>query len=370
MAAVQQLPRENSHTVVGNPELLERLDRDIRDGRLSHAYILDGKKGSGRHTLARHIMAAIACENRPGQAVSRRDEDQMGFFDLLDDAPPPPREIPSDAPLPCWACLACEKVLENKCPDIRVIGREGKASIGVDAIRFLRSDVLIPPNDLDTKIYVVEDAETMTVQAQNALLLTLEEPPPYVLFLLLCDGADRLLETIRSRAPVLRLRPIPDSDIRGYLRARRCTLSDEDLDAVILRADGCIGQALTLADARAVKPILKMREICDELMGIMAARRYDHLPAALTKMGNKRDGVMELMALMMLATRDLILLRHGDTVKLKYYTDLDSAEELACRFTTKSLLNLYNALEKAADALEANGNIRLTLMGLAVELGA
>ena len=370
MAATPQMPQENPHAVVGNPGLLERLDRDIRDGLLSHAYILDGKKGSGRHTVARHIMAAIACENRPGQAVSHRDEDQMGFFDLLDDTPLPPREIPADAPLPCWECPACVKVLEDKCPDIHIIGRDGKASIGVDAIRFLRSDVLIPPNDLDTKIYIVEDAETMTVQAQNALLLTLEEPPPYVLFLLLCDGADRLLETIRSRAPVLRLRPIPDGDIRDYLRARRCTLSDEDLDAVILRADGCIGRALTLADARAVKPILKMRETCDEFMGIMAARRYDHLPAVLNKFGSKRDGVMELIAMTTLAARDLILLRHGDTVKLKYYTDRDSAEELACRFTTKSLLNLYAALEKAADALEANGNIRLTLMGLAVELGA
>ena len=369
MAATPLTPRENPHVVVGNPELLERLDRDIRGGRLSHAYILDGKKGSGRHTVARHIMAAIACENRPGQAITRRDEDQMGFFDLPDDTPPPPREISPDAPLPCWECPACVKVLEDKCPDIHVIGRDGKASIGVDAIRFLRSDVLIPPNDLDTKIYVVEDAEAMTVQAQNALLLTLEEPPPYVLFLLLCDGADHLLETIRSRAPVLRLRPIPDSDVRDYLRARRCTLSDEDLEAVILRADGCIGQALTLADARAVKPILKMRETCDEFMGIMAARRYDHLPAVLNKFGSKRDGVMELIAMTTLAARDLILLRHGDTVKLKYYTDRDSAEELACRFTTKSLLNLYAALEKTADALEANGNIRLTLMGLAVDLG-
>ena len=367
MAATQ---RDTTHTVVGNPELLMRLDRDIRGGSLSHAYILDGRKGSGRHTVARHICAAIACENRPGQALSHRDEDQMGFFDLLDDAPPLPREIPVDAPLPCWECPACEKVLEDKCPDIHIIGREGKASIGVDAIRFLRSDVLIPPNDLDTKIYIVEDAETMTVQAQNALLLTLEEPPPYVLFLLLCDGADHLLETIRSRAPILRTRPIPDGDIRDFLHARRCTLSDEDLDAVILRADGCIGQALTLADARAVKPILKMRETCDEFMGIMAARRYDSLPAALTKFGNKRDGVLELLALIALATRDLILLRHGDSVKLKYYTDRNGAEELACRFTTKSLLNLYKALERASDALEANGNIRLTLMGLAVELGA
>jgi DNA polymerase-3 subunit delta' len=360
--------RDMPHTVIGNRELLERLDRDVRTGQLSHAYILDGRKGSGRHTVARHICASIACENRPGQALTHRDEDQMGFFDLLDDAPPLPREIPADAPLPCLSCPACEKVLEEKCPDIHVIGRDGKASIGVDAIRFLRSDVLIPPNDLDTKIYIIEDAETMTVQAQNALLLTLEEPPPYVLFLLLCDGADNLLETIRSRAPVLRTRPIPDGEIRDFLRARRCTLSEEDLNAVILRADGCIGSALTLADARAVKPILKMRETCDEFMATCAARRYDSLPAVLTRFGNKRDGVMELLALVSLATRDLILLRHSDTVKLKYYTDRDSAEELACRFTTKSLLALDRAVSSAEDSLEGNSNVRLTLMGLAVEL--
>ena len=357
--------------VIGNRELMERLDRDIRAGQLSHAYILDGRTGSGRHTIARYICTAIACENRPGQAVSRAaDADQMGFFDF--DEPPPPREIPADAPLPCCVCPACQKVLEDKCPDIHVIGRDGKASIGVEAIRFLRSDVLIPPNDLDTKVYIIEDAETMTVQAQNALLLTLEEPPSYVLFLLLCDGADHLLETIRSRAPVLRTRPIPDGTIREYLRARRCTLSEEDMEAVILRADGCIGQALTLADARSVKPILKMRETCDEFMEVMAARRYDTLPAILSRFGSKRDSVSELLALVTLATRDLILLRHGDGegVKLKYYTDRVGAEELSCRFTTKSLLSLYNALGRAADALEANSNIRLTLMGMAVELGS
>lgn len=362
--------RNVQHTVIGNRDLLERLERDIRADQLSHAYILDGRQGSGRHTVARHIMASIACGNRPGQALrSREDEDQMGFFDLPE-LVPPPREIPAGAPLPCLECPACRKVLEDTCPDIRVIGRDGKASIGVEAIRFLRSDVLIPPNDLDTKIYVIEDAETMTVQAQNALLLTLEEPPPYVLFLLLCDGADRLLETIRSRAPILRTRPIPDGEIRDYLRARRCTLSEEDLEAVILRADGCIGQALTLADARAVKPILKMREICDEFMGIMAARRYDSIPAVLTRFGNKRDGVTELLSLIHLAARDLILLRHGDGVRLKYYTDRAAAEELSCRFTTKSLLSLCAALEGAMDSLGGNGNIRLTLMRMSVELGA
>lgn len=354
-------------TVIGNRELMERLDRDIRAGQLSHAYILDGRLGSGRHTIARHICAAIACHNRPGQILSHvEDEDQMGFFDL--DLPPEPREIPPDAPLPCWDCPACRKVLEGKCPDIHIIGRDGKASVGVEAIRFLRQDVLIPPNDLDTKIYIIEDAHTMTVQAQNALLLTLEEPPPYVLFLLLCDEADALLETIRSRAPVLRTRPIPDEDIRAFLKARRCSLSETDMDAVILRADGCIGQALTLTDSRSVKSVMKLRTLCDELVGACAARRYDQLPAILTGFGSKRDGVSDVIALTTLAVRDLILLRHGDTVKLKYYTDRAAAEELANRFTTRALLRLYHAMEHASDSLEGNGNVRLTLMQLAVDI--
>ena len=354
--------------IVGNRELLERLDRDIRSGQLSHAYILDGPVGSGRHTIARHVAAALACENRPGHSFApAEDTDQMGFFDALD-SPPPPRVIPDGAPLPCGDCLPCRKVYEGKCPDIHVIGRDGKASIGVEAVRFLKQDVLIPPNDLDVKIYVVEDAEAMTVQAQNALLLTLEEPPSYVLFLLLCNGADNLLETIRSRAPVLRTQPIPDEDIRAYLKAKGCSLPSEDLDAVILRADGCIGKALTLADGRAVKPIRKLRTLCDGVMQVCAARRYDQLPAVLGELGSKREGVRDALALITLATRDLILLRHGETVRLKYYTDRTEAEELAGKFTTRALLNLYQSVGRASDSLESNGNVRLTLMGLAVEI--
>ena len=375
MAITDSRNKADTGTVLGNRELMERLDRDIRAGQLSHAYILDGPTGSGRHTIARHICTAIACENRPGQVISRaEDADQMGFFDLEEtlkeaiEEVPAPQKIPADAPLPCRKCPSCQKVLEEKCPDIHVIGRDGKASIGVDAVRFLRQDVLIPPNDLDTKIYIIEDAQAMTVQAQNALLLTLEEPPPYVLFLLLCDDADGLLETIRSRAPVLRTRPVPDEDVRAFLKARRVSLSEEDLAAVLLRADGCIGQALTLADSRAVKPIIKLRALCDAFMEACAARRYDQLPAVLGNFGTKRDGVAEVIAMATLAVRDLILLRHGESVKLKYYTSREHAEELASRFTTRSLLRMYQALGNAADSLEGNGNVRLTLMQMAVDI--
>ncbi len=360
--------KSNPHAIVGNATLLTRLERDIRTRRLSHAYILDGPAGSGRHTVARYICAAIACHNRPGRVMAAPvDEDQMGFFDT---EVPPPTEIPEGAPLPCYACPACRKVLEGICPDVRLIGREDKATLGVDAIRFLRSDVLIPPTDLDTKIYILEDAELMTEQAQNALLLTLEEPPAHVLFLLLCNGADALLETIRSRAPILHTEPIPDGVMRDYLRGRHCPLSEADLSAVILRADGCIGQALTLADARALKPILKQRELCDAFITACGARRPEALPAAVIRFGKKRDGVLEVVKLAALAVRDLLILRRSDGARLKYYTDREAAEALAARFTTRSLLQLYEALGTAEAALRGNGNVRLILIQLAVDLGA
>lgn len=351
--------------IIGNESLLARLEQDIRAGHLSHAYILDGKAGSGRHTIARYIAAAIACQHRPNGGHAEAASDQIGFFDF-DEPPPPPLPSP-DVPLPCGICNRCRKVLEGICPDVHVIGREGKATIGVEAVRHLKTDVHMGPVELDTKIYVIEDAEAMTPQAQNALLLTLEEPPPYVLFLLLCNGADALLETIRSRAPILHTQPIPDSEIRAYLKACKKTLPDDEMNAVLLRADGCIGQALLLTDAKALKPILKQRGIADAFMEGCASRHPDCVLSAISLFGNKRDGVSELLSLITSAIRDLLLLKKSESATLKYYTDREAAIELSAAFTTRALLALYDAVVGAQDSLLRNGNVRLTLTQMCIE---
>jgi DNA polymerase-3 subunit delta' len=326
--------------IVGNRRLCNRFYDDLQQGTLAHAYILEGPFGSGKHTIALSLTAALSCENKNDK----------------------------NSPLPCRTCASCRKILGGNSTDLIVKSRADKATLGVETVRQIKQDLLVPPNDGDVKVYLIEDVHLMTHQAQNALLLSLEEPPPYVLFLLLCESAAPLLETIRSRAPILRTRPVPDEEIRAFLKERRISLSEEDLAAVLLRADGCIGQALTLADSRAVKPIIKLRGLCDAFMEAYAARRYDTLPAVLGNFGSKRDGVSEVIAMATLAVRDLILLRHGESVKLKYYTDRSTAEELAARFTTRALLRIYQALGSAADSLEGNGNVRLTLMQLAVDI--
>ena len=134
-------------SIVGNERLRQKLCLDILAGRLAHAFIIEGKRGTGKHTLALNTAAALAC--------SAKDA--------------------TDSDVPCGTCPECKKIFEGKSPDIITVGCEGKTTLGVDAVRFLKEDVHTVPNDLDFKLYIIEDADKMTVQAQNALLLTLDQ---------------------------------------------------------------------------------------------------------------------------------------------------------------------------------------------------
>ena len=351
-----QILQGNPLEILGNDRLLERLTRDIGDNRLSHAYILDGKPGSGRHTIARHMAAAIACHARPGRLSGGTSQGQMGFFD---DEPAVP--LSDSHVLPCGVCEGCRKVLEDISPDVITIGREGKATLGVDAIRRVKETVYLAPGESDVKVYIIEDAETMTPQAQNALLLTLEEPPAYVLFILLCNGVENLLETIRSRAPVLHTAPVSDDLIKKYLTSHKKSLPAPELDALLICADGAIGQALALSDAKSLKSILKQRELTDAFMEGAAYKQKAAIPSVVGQFGSKREEVLSLLALLTLAVRDLMLIKKSETAHLKYYTQRDTALALSEVMTSRGLLLLYQALDQARDELMKNRNVRLTL---------
>lgn len=325
--------------LIGNEALRARLERDIRAHALSHAYLIEGAVGSGRRTLATAICAALACHRADGGT------------------------------LPCGECLACRKVNEGKAVDvIRVTKQSDKASIGVDEIRFIRTDVLLPPNEMENKVYIIEDADLMTVQAQNALLLTLEEPPPYVLFLLLCTSATGLLETIRSRAPLLRLEPICPEAMADYLMTHDRTfgsLSPAERQEILLLSDGSMGRALVLTDARERGPLTDRRELAARYVAAAIGRGEGvDMLALLAAFGNKRDEISALLCEVQVALRDLILLKRSETVSLRFYTDREQAEELCGRVSVKALLSLFDRVERTRRQLARNANVRLTLTSL------
>lgn len=329
--------------LIGNEALRARLHDDILNGRLSHAYILEGAVGSGRKTLAMALCAALACK------------------------------ATDKASAPCCECLACRKVLDGKCPDVIRITRESKkASIGVDEVRFLRMDVLVQPNDLDYKIYIIEDADLLTVQAQNALLLTLEEPPPYVLFLLLCNSAVNLLDTIRSRAPTLRLEPIEQQKMYEHLRAKDrafAALSTEEQQQILLLADGSVGRALVLSDAKERKPLMERRAVAAAYVSAVLGR-YDSekMIELMPSFGSKRDEIMALLIDIETALRDLILLKRSDEVVLRFYTDREQAGSLCARVSMQALLARFDAVENTRKQLMRNANVRLALTSLLLPL--
>ena len=345
--------REYLPSVAGNTALRQRLGADIAQGALSHAMILEGPRGSGKRTLARALAMAAACAHRADPAL----------------------------PLPCGECAACRKIREGLSPDvIRIVRPEDRATMGVESVRALREGLAVVPNDLDRKVYIVEDAHTMTVQAQNALLLSLEEPPSFVLFILLTEDAGALLETIRSRAPIYRMQPLDDALLTAHL----CEKTDPavrhaaqslkqsapaQFAALLKMAGGCIGIAEELLDSVKREVMLERRTNAERICRLLAARRQnDELLALLLALGTNREELTAQLRILQLAVRDLALLTRTERAPLCFFTDREEALELSSRFTANRLLAVTDAAERAIAALAANANARLTLMQLLGEL--
>ena len=160
---------------LGQNKLISFFRKAIAEDTLGHAYIIEGDTGIGKKTLAGYFAAMAVCAE--GNA--------------------------------CGECKQCKQTIAEVNPDISVLTLEDKSSIGVDAVRDFISTVAYRSVHGGRRVYIIQDADLMTVQAQNALLKIIEEPPKGVLFLLLCRQKSQLLRTITSRSQVLKLSPLP-----------------------------------------------------------------------------------------------------------------------------------------------------------------
>ena len=334
--------------VVGNTALRQRLGNDILSKKLPHAIIFEGPHGTGKHTLATMAAAALACES----------SDKAG------------------APLPCGTCIQCRKIIGGRSPDVITVGRGDKATIGVDAIRFLKEDVSIVPNDSDSKVYIIEDADKMTEQAQNALLLTLEEPPAYVRFFLLCENAGLLLETIRSRAPVMRTELLSEEEVDGYItkndrRAAQMKLSDPQGYAELLKASGNgIGRAIELLEPKNLSPVKQRRELATGFVtAVLHQGRAADALTLLKSFSSKREPLSEQLEAVSDALRDLIILKKSDDARLIFFADRERAMELSDKASIAVLYELIIAVDTARDEISKNANVRLCLFKLALSSG-
>ena len=202
--------------LLGNEQLRQNLRSSLGRGRISHFYLISGPAGSGKHTLARLLSAAILCGSEEK---------------------------------PCHTCPACRKALADTHPDVITVTDPEHKNVAVKIVRQIRDDVFVRPNEGSHKIYIFP--QELGIEGQNALLKILEEPPAYGVFILLADNPEKLLPTIRSRCTELSLTALPESLLRRELGSRFPDADTASVDAAVERSGGYLGQAVTLLESGA-----------------------------------------------------------------------------------------------------------------------
>jgi DNA polymerase-3 subunit delta' len=333
--------------LVGSDEIRERIGKTIRSHRLSHAYLIEGPCGSGKRTFARMIAAALSCREATD----------------------------TEASLPCGKCPSCQKILADNAPDVHLIDRGDAATVGVDSIRRLREEMMLSASESDIRVFIIADADSMTAAAQNALLIVLEEPPKNTLLLLLCESAERLLPTIRSRAQLLRMGYVSEGELEGYLlshipeAAALKSKSPEQLAAIISAADGRIGEAERLLRPKTEAALLKLRESVTSLaVAFVEAKSYGAVYTALSSLPSKRPELAACFPMLLRALRDLSLLRREPEITLLFFTDRSAALALARRADFARLVRIYDAVSAAENDILSNANIPLALTALAASI--
>ena len=174
--------------LLGNERLKDNITGSLHRGHISHFYLISGPAGSGKHTLAKLLAAAILCgrENAP-----------------------------------CGSCNTCRKVFDGNHPDFISVTDPEHKNIAVKIVREMRDDMFILPNEADHKIYLF--AQDLGIEGQNALLKVLEEPPRYGVFILLTDNSEKILPTVRSRCTELSLVGLPRETLFRALSRSGCS---------------------------------------------------------------------------------------------------------------------------------------------------
>lgn len=315
--------------VVGHKNIIQYIGNAVTSGAISHAYILNGERGSGKKLLANLFAMSLQCQNR--------DED-------------------GDA---CGRCQSCKQAVSGNQPDIIRVTHEKPTTISVDDIREqVNNDIQIKPYSSPYKIYIIAEADMMSVQAQNALLKTIEEPPEYAVIILLTENAETLLPTIRSRCVMLKLRNIKDQLVKKYLM-EQMEIPDYKADVCVAFAQGNMGKAIALATSEYFNEI---KEEAVHLLRNIDDMQVEELMGAVKKCSAYKMNISDYMDVIAIWYRDVLIYKATKNVDRVVFSDqMRYIKDRAKKSSYEGIENILEGLEKAKARLKANVNFELTM---------
>ena len=333
--------------ILGQEQAVRIFSSVLRTGRLAHAYLLLGPPGVGKRLMADELAKAAMCENPQPDA--------------------------------CDACEPCQRFGTGRHADVHVVApAEGKRNIVIDDIKSLQSSISLKAVEGGYKTYIIDGADRMTVEASNAFLKTLEEPPPRSLLLLIASTLETLLDTIVSRCQIVRFRSLAPGVVASLLD-EQCDVTAEQAAAIANFAGGSIGRAVTLVRDEAESQRDWVVQAGSELRSESALDVAEDVLGRTRKVGGPleetRARLRELLSLLMIYYRDLLVLRlqaeSGLQPEATTVFNADRVAELGAAAGRHTAFRLEANISRILDALtqlDMNVNVTLIVESLLVDL--
>ncbi|MFA9466342.1 MAG: DNA polymerase III subunit delta' [Velocimicrobium sp.] len=321
----------NFKDIVGHQKLKQHLQAAISQDKVSHAYIINGEQGAGKRLIASVISQTLQCSD--------------------------PKKNGNDIN-PCGRCKSCLQAESGNHPDIIWVTHE-KYSIGVDDIRVqVNNDTGIKPYSSPYKIYIINEAEKMTEQAQNAILKTIEEPPSYGIIILLTNNMNHILQTIRSRCVFLDLKVVEEEKIVRYL-IEKYGIPDYAAKLAAQFSQGNIGKSIRYGTS---SDFMQIKEDVLHLLKYIDDMEINEIIDAIKNLSQHKLEINDCIDFMQLWYRDVLMLKvTNDPNMLLFKEEYHFLSEQAKRRGYEEVENIMKSMDKAKVRLNANVNFEITM---------
>ncbi len=322
--------------IVGQERARKILTKSLKKNKISSSYIFVGSEGTGKKLTAIEFTKAVNCFN-----LNRNSE-------------------------ACEDCQSCNEISKQCSPDLKII-EPIKSSTKIEQIREMRKEIGLKPFKNKKKIYIIDKAEKMTLEASNCLLKTIEEPPYYAIIILICSKIDPILPTIVSRCQIVNFGLVTSLKIKEILLNKIDNLEKDKAEIISKLAQGSIGKAFKLSIDK--EYFIRREEVLDYLSAISPGKYGDDIFAKVEKMVSEIDRIEEVLEIIKLWHRDILIIKN--TGNQKYIVNCDKLEILGKKsqiYSQKILIDILDYLEQVEEYLMKNVNKRLILERLFIKM--
>ena len=355
------MPTMPFRDVVGHVRVIDLLSRSVAGSTVPPSLLFAGPAGVGKHLTALAVAQALNCLQDSGLRAGGLGLGPQGSG----------LEAQGSRIDACGTCAACTRIARGVHPDVLFVGPGDSGAIKIDQVRDIVDRVAYRPFEGRRRVVIIDEADALAYPAQNALLKTLEEPPPSSVFILVTSRPDVLLPTVLSRCPQLRFRPLSAADIAAALMARGH--NETDARAVAATADGSLGQALQASAGELVESRdLAQRVLAQAAAQSEPARRLDGAKELLTKVAggaSDREQLATHLRAMAVLLRDVEVLATRADERVLANPDVRPAlERLTTTYHGERGTRAFAAVDRALFALRRNAGVKLVADWLVLQL--